>query len=121
MRVSKVIAVKEFKYEITQLPTAEGMKVIGRYGGQILSAFAAFKQGKVFVPEPSALSDLCDVFAPHTQVVKGKQSQALSGVFDEHFAGRYFDVFVWLKESLEFNFAPFFEEIGSLLNTEKAE
>ena len=55
------------------------------------------------------LSAICDEFATCTVVVKSRDIELrLSNVFDEHFAGRYDEMFAWLRFCCEVNFASFF-------------
>lgn len=55
------------------------------------------------------LSAMCDEFAEYTVVVQSREiEQRLSKIFDDHFAGRYDEMFQWFRACCEVNFASFF-------------
>lgn len=62
----------------------------------------------------------CDVFAKTTTVqLASNQNPQLSGIFDIHFAGHYFEMCSWLGFCLEVNFGSFLSELGSALGAGK--
>lgn len=118
-------------YRITQLPAKRGramlvrfVRLVGPGAGAFVGGMGRGKAGfdaAIGIGIADALHDLCtrlneedlsvicDEFATYTVVVKSHEIELqLSKVFDDHFAGRYDEMFQWLRACCEVNFASFF-------------
>lgn len=129
----KSTVIGEYEYTVTQLPARQGKSVAVRLG-RILAPLA--KEGADGEEADKAaglvalfekLDDkdvdfLCDVFMKTTSFHKlGDMKQPeLSHFFDEHFAGRYGQMFKWLQFCAEVNFGSFLGEVGLQLPVAEA-
>lgn len=118
-------------YRLTQLPAKRGRAMLVRFvrlfgpgAGSFVGGLGRGKSGfdaALGMGIAEALHDLCtrlneedlavicDEFATYTVVVQSRDiEQQLSKIFDDHFAGRYDEMFAWLRACCEVNFASFF-------------
>jgi tail assembly chaperone len=106
-------------YRIQQLGAKQGRLVLGRL---LRLAGPAAEADDPITKLLGALSDseidfLCDTFAKTTRVAgtnaNGQEVELeLSGIFDDHFAGRYGAMIKWLWACLQCNFGSFIEGLG---------
>jgi hypothetical protein len=118
-------------YRITQLPTKRGRALLvrfvrlcgpgaGAFVGGIGRARSSF-DAALGAGIADALHDfctrlneddlaaICDEFAVYTVVVQSREIELqLSKIFDDHFAGKYDEMFQWLRACCEVNFSSFF-------------
>lgn len=119
-------------YRVTQLPAKRGrsmlvrfVRLVGPGAGSFVGGLGRSKDqtfdGGLALGIADGLHDLClrlndddlsaicDEFATYTIVVKSRDVELrLSDVYDDHFAGRYDEMFAWLRYCCEVNFASFF-------------
>jgi hypothetical protein len=118
-------------YRITQLPAKRGRAMLvrfvrlfgpgaGAFVGGLGRGRAGF-DGAVGLGIADAVHDLCtrlneddlsaisDQFAEYTVVVQSRDvERRLADIFDDHFAGKYDEMFAWLRACCEVNFSSFF-------------
>jgi hypothetical protein len=118
-------------YRITQLPTKRGRALLVRFVRLCGPGAGAFVGGvgrgkgsfeaAMGMGVAEALHDfctrlndedlavICDEFATYTVVVQSRDIELkLSSIFDDHFAGKYDEMFAWLRACCEVNFSSFF-------------
>jgi hypothetical protein len=118
-------------YRITQLPAKRGRAILVRFVRLIGPGAGAFVgglgRGKTGLDaalgagvadamldfctrlNEEDLAVLCDEFATYTVVIQSRDiEQQLSKIFDDHFAGKYEEMLLWLKACCEVNFSGFF-------------
>jgi hypothetical protein len=119
------------EYVVTPLGASEGLKVItmlARMVGPVLGpALAGMKSlkdasqaigGMVEQLNDNDIDAVCRAMAKSTVVKKSaKQQPQLSSIFDLHFQGEYFAMFLWLRFALEVNFESFFHKTQEALAT----
>jgi hypothetical protein len=84
--------------------------------GETAAFFAMLSNLAQSLP-PEELDFFCDLFSERTQVELGGKPVELQGIFDVHFAGKYFDMFEWLSFCLEVNYGSFLEGMKGLKNS----
>lgn len=113
------------RYTVSQLGATEGQRVIVRlmrfFGPAVAKAQtakdgerdAAFISGLADAIDPDTFAELAHTMAENTQVQPSgaKASGPLSGVYDAHFAGRYFELVQWFVFAMGVNFGGFFRGI----------
>lgn len=118
-------------YRITQLPAKRGRAMLVRFVRLFGPGAGAFVgglgrgrsglDGAVGLGIADAIHDLCtrlneddlsvisDQFAEFTVIVQSRDvERRLADVFDDHFAGKYDEMFGWLRACCEVNFSSFF-------------
>jgi hypothetical protein len=118
-------------YRITQLPAKRGRAMLVRFVRLFGPGAGAFVgglgrgrsgfDGAVGLGIADAVHDLCtrisedelsaicDQFAEYTVVVVSRDvERRLGDIFDDHFAGKYDEMLVWLRACCEVNFSSFF-------------
>lgn len=113
-----------FTYRIEKLGALVGKKVLTRLVRAVGPAFA-FEDAEGGVAKTlealarnlseELVDYLCDLFAGKTRFCATDKPEAewsLKDKFDEHFAGRYGAMTLWLKECLVINYESFFLELG---------
>jgi hypothetical protein len=133
MRTAQEKTIKGNTYRVKQLGAKEGRRVLARLlqilGGGVAGlaeAFAgdggkvsAFKGVQAIADQmtPEQMDFFCDTFAKLTQVtLQDGKTPLLSDVFDEHFAGNYWEMTEWLLFALEVNFGNFLDASGTIGN-----
>ena len=121
MRKVDTRVIKGDSYHIQQLGAKQGRAVLSRLIklGSVFASddeAAAVKQFADSLTEEN-LSYLCDTFAANTALTPaGSESSVrllLSDQFDNHFAGRYDAMVLWLWESIKANYGNFLEGLGN--------
>lgn len=104
------------KYRVTQLGAVDGravllrlLKAFGPSAAAMLGDNIAEAVAKLNLSEDD-LSYFCQQFGQKTFVVLGDKTPRLDNVFDEHFAGRYRAMILWLGFAVEVNFADFLSD-----------
>lgn len=123
--------IKGNKYRVMQLPGREGSKVAARLVQLLGAGIAGMAKGvtdndmkaAAFTGLSTLLTSLkeeqvdyfCNVFMPLTQVtLPDGKTPLLKDIFDDHFAGNYFEMFEWLKFCIEVNFGSFLSDQGGI-------
>lgn len=121
MREPDVVDIEGVTYEIRPVPTTKGLALMALLTdvlGESLAAVVATGQDAAAKVIPQVLAKIdeaklarvCQLFAAGTTVVQSPAFKPpLESVFDEHFAGRYKALFLWLRASFEVNFGPLFD------------
>jgi hypothetical protein len=106
------------RYELTQLGAIKGRKilavltrVLGKAAGGIGSEDSGLGALLESIDE-AALTALCDAFGESSRVLldNGNKPQLTGVIFDDHFAGNYAGLLLWLAECLRLNFSDFLDE-----------
>jgi hypothetical protein len=113
-RKSEKLVIGSYEYEVTQLGGKEGRRLGARLGKvfvRLASGGADVNAGLLhaFAGIDEDLVDLvCDKLSECTTVKmqNGKQPR-LSDIFDEHFAGNYGEMLLWLRFAIRVNFESF--------------
>jgi len=122
-RRQKTIEIDGVQYKITQLGATTGGQVMFRLGRAFAAIIAGLRVGNLTVDtlDPADFDFLVKVMQPTTDVgitdTRGDGQvkwHKLTVDFDEHFAGRYPQMLEWLKGTLEANFGPLQDALGSL-------
>lgn len=139
MRKQKTATIGGFTYEISQFGAGEGrvlavsfLRLFGKLAPMLASASNAEEgsanriqsfSAALSVIEPNELEPFWEAFAKHTQVRSkdGKGREALHEVFDEHFAGRYFEMSQFFVEAATLNFGDFLGKILAPASTENTD
>jgi hypothetical protein len=118
-------------YRVTQLGATTGSKVMFRLIRAFASIAAGLQTGQLSFESmtPEDFDWLVTTMQPTTKVqvvdvAAGNGSSKfvdLSFMFDDHFAGKYFEMVDWLKFALEVNFGPFADVLGKIFREDKAE
>lgn len=118
------IQILDHQYQLTQLSATKGRgvlgvltKVLGKAAGGLGgmdvegSALGAGLGAILESLDEATLKNLCDAFGPESRVLNDAGNwPALQGpVFDDHFAGNYGEMTLWLIECLKLNFADFLD------------
>jgi hypothetical protein len=124
MRKSESKVIGGDRYTVNQLGAIEGQRVIVRlmrfFGPAIAKAQtskggekdAGFIAGLADAIDPDTFEELAKTMAENTicQPAGGKPG-ALSAIYGEHFAGRYFELVQWFVFAMGVNFGGFFRGI----------
>lgn len=116
----QTITIDGAKYTVTPLGALVGMRMLARItrivGGSLADVVslkaAAAAIGTALAGFAERLTEedvvyLCDTFMESTQLeAEPGKVVPLKGVFNTHFAGRYVELFEWLKFCAEVNFGP---------------
>jgi|SRR5262245_33594623 len=128
-------------YRITQLPAKRGRAMLVRFIRLLGPGAGSFVGGLARGNKPTLdaalglgiadamhdlcsrideqdLATICDQFAEFTVVVVSRDvERRLNDMFDDHFAGKYDEMLMWLKACCEVNFASFFggSSVGAVL------
>lgn len=140
MRKQQTVTIEGWTYELSQMGAVEGralvllfLKLLGRFapifanGAKEALDVDAIESLGAAINSVNAgdIEPLWDAFARHAQVRgrDGKTREALSDVFDEHFAGEYFAMVHFFVESAKLNFGDFLgkalAQAGSLPDADK--
>jgi len=121
-RDSEVRNINGLDYKVVQLGAKQGRKVLirlmkvggaglaGLTGEQGLAGVVAGLAAAVQNLSEEDFEYFCDTLSPVTEVTlaDGKRPQ-LNNAFDDHFAGDYGTMALWLAFALEVNFSSFFQ------------
>lgn len=130
MREPDVRDIDGVTYEVRPLPTSQGLKMMTRLTkvlgtGVVAIASDAQSLGRA-VPEllgavdEDALAKICAEFGAASCVhLSPSQKPQLTGdFFEQHFAGRYHALALWLRFCLEVNFGPLVEWLRVVMPAE---
>jgi hypothetical protein len=133
---TKTVEIGEYTYQIPQLPAMRGLKMLNRLGRLFGPALADLFGS---ADEVESIADLDvrfigpaarDVFERLTEaemesitrdllagtlVTIGPKTAPVMPIFDDHFAGKYQDVFQLLGAAIKGNFGGFFEGLAARL------
>jgi hypothetical protein len=101
MRDSQSKEIHGHVYNVTQLGTKQGLK--------ILSRVSKAPNGNILALGDEDVDYVCDTFAKHTSVDMADKSPQLSAIFELHFRGKYNALVEWLAFCMEVNFSNFSE------------
>lgn len=108
------------RYEVTQLGVKAGQRVIRRLAKVVLPLMVMAQEGGKGLSDIGGLLDhlsdedvdyLCDTFAATTKMraAAGGELTPLTKVYEVHFAGKYIELFQWLRFCVEVNFGSFLD------------
>jgi hypothetical protein len=128
MRQTKDVEIDGRIYTLTQLPATVGRKtfiglmnassdlitlsVAGKSGGGGFTA-KDLVSALLKVANDDLLDGLCKLFGEHTRLRGASENDRpllIDLAFDNHFAGRYGTMLLWLAECLLFNYPDFLDE-----------
>ncbi len=123
----------EHEYEVTQLPSSKGrrllvrlFKVLGPAFGELTAggaknvdevdsgALARAIQELALRITSDDLEDVVQELARTTRIRMGDKEPELASVMELHFAGRYDELIRWLAFALEVNYGSFFGGLAGL-------
>lgn len=119
MRVPKTEVINGVTYTLMQCGAVQGRKAVVRLLKIIGPAYAVLQESQSIEKGLVALVDrmseedmdyFCELLAANTMI----GGQTLSGVFEEHFVGKYGDLARWLIAALKHNFGSFLDGLGDI-------
>lgn len=112
MRIPRSKTIKEFTYTVEPLGAKVGSLIALRLG-KVLAGGNPFDK-----LSPEDFTFVAEHFAKVTTVTGGDygtNAPILANVYDDHFAGRYMDLGLWLKLCFDTNFESFLTDLAALL------
>ena len=108
-------------YKVFQLGALTGRAALVRLVKLMGGALSGDRRdvGSIIAKVAESLSEsdvayFCDLFAPQTTVTTAPgKSPKLDTIFDLHFAGKYMELFEWLRFCVEVNFGNVFTGLAS--------
>lgn len=105
------------RYEFALLGTSEGARVLPKIIGMASSLESPKALGEVLATLD--VNALAAPFAAATWCLGEGTRVQLSVVWEEHFAGDYEGLVLWLTEAIKYNYGPFFASLPNVMRKMK--